>query len=189
MGAFVAGATIIIKILLFYYNRKGEIPEGTYELDDPRARIFKIKYMLRIFGLKIFHATPFKIADTFALRFWGNVKLGKDVKMDDSITDPQYLEIGDYSQISAMARVHTHDIINGKLYIKRTKIGNRVIIGGYAHLKPGVEIADGSIAGIAAWFRKNRKCKRTALWLGKPAFELPIEFMQKSVRAKDRFVD
>ena len=142
-----------------------------------------------MFGLKLYHGTPFKITDTLPMKLWGNVKLGRNVKMDDSITDPQYLEVGDFSQIAARARVHTHYFIDGRLYIKKVKIGKNVIIGGYAHLKPGVEIADGSVAGIAAWFRKNRKCKRRALYMGKPAFELPIEFVTRATKAKERYVD
>ena len=189
LGAFIIGASLTIKLFLIYYDRKAEIPEGYYELDDPRAKWFKIKYCLRMFGLRLFHKTPFKIADTFALRLWGQVKIGKNVKMDDAVVDPQYLEIDDFSQVSARARIHTHDIIDGKLYIKSVKIGKNVLLGGYAHLKPGVEIADESIAGIAAWFRKNRKCTRCALYLGKPAFELPIEFVNRAVSAKEKYVD
>jgi UDP-3-O-[3-hydroxymyristoyl] glucosamine N-acyltransferase len=142
-----------------------------------------------MFGLKLFHATHFKIADTFVMRLWGNVKLGKNVKMDDAVVDPQYLEIGDFSQVSARSRIHTHDIIDGKLYIKTVKIGRNVLLGGYAHLKPGVEIADGSFAGIAAWFRKNRKCNRCALYIGKPVFELPIEYVNRIATAREKFVD
>ncbi|HUX98556.1 MAG TPA: hypothetical protein VMV49_03325 [Candidatus Deferrimicrobium sp.] len=189
IGFFIAGTTLFIKIFLVYYDRKAEIPEGYYELDDPRAKWFKIKYCLRMFGLRLFHKTPFKIADTFALRLWGQVKIGKNVKMDDAIVDPQYLEVDDYSQIAAGARVHTHDIIDGKLYIKKVVIGKKVLVGAYAHIKPGVEIADGSVLAVAAWLRKNRICKNPALWLGKPAFELPLEILTKAARLEGRYVD
>jgi acetyltransferase-like isoleucine patch superfamily enzyme len=189
VGFFIAGTTIFIKLFIAYYDRKAEIPEGTYELDDPRVRIFKIKYILRRFGLWIFHGTPFKLADTFAMRLWGNVKFSKNVKIDDAIIDPQYLEVGDYSQIATGARVHTHDIIDGKLYIKKVKIGNDCLIGAYVHIKPGLELADGSIIAVAAWMRKNRICKRPALWVGKPAFELPVEIMTKATRLEGKYVD
>lgn len=155
----------------------------------PRMKIFKIKYLLRLFGLRIFRGTPFKIADTFLLRFWGGIVIGKYVKLDVAIIDPQYLEIGDYSQLTARTRVHTHDISNGEVYIKKVKIGKNVLIGGFSHIKPGVEIADNSFGGIAAWFRKNQKCKRRALYLGKPVAEFPIELVNKAVRAKERYID
>jgi len=189
LGFFIVGTVLFIKIFILYYDRKGEIPEGTYELDDPRAKWFKIKYILRMFGLRLFHNTPFKITDSFAMRFWGNVNLAQNVKLEDAIVDPQYLEIGDFSQIAAGARVHTHDIIDNKLYIKKVKIGKNVLIGSFAHLKPGVEIADGSVVAVAAWFRKNRICKNPALWLGKPAFELPLELLTKSARLEGKYVD
>lgn len=189
MGLLIIGTTLLVKIFIMYYDKKGEIPEGTYELDDPRAKWFKIKYCLRMFGLRIFHNTPFKIGDSFAMRFWGHVKLAPNVKLEDAIVDPQYLELGDYTQIAAGARVHTHDIVDNKLYIKTVKIGSNVLIGSYAHIKPGVEIADGSIAAVAAWFRKNRICKNPALWLGKPAFELPLEMVTKSARLEGKYVD
>jgi len=75
MGFLIVGTTLIVKIFIMYYDRKGEIPEGTYELDDPRAKWFKIKYLLRMFGLRLFHNTPFKLAEPFAMRLWGHVKL------------------------------------------------------------------------------------------------------------------
>jgi acetyltransferase-like isoleucine patch superfamily enzyme len=189
LGFFIAGTTIFTKILLVYYDRKAEIPEGYYELDDPKAKVFKMKYCLRRFGLRLFDVTPFKIVDTFALRLWGNTKIGKNVKLSDAIIDPQYLEVGDFSQIAQGSRVHTHDIIDGKLYVKTVKIGKKVLIGNFAHIKPGVEIADESIGGVMAWFRLNRICKRPALYIGKPIVELPIEFINRAARAKEKYVD
>ena len=189
IGFFVVGTILCIKLFLMYYDKKVEIPEGTYELDDPRAKIFKIKYFLRLFGLRIFHGTPFKIADTMAMKVWGNVKIGKTTKLEDAYVDPQYLEIGDYCQIALAVRIHTHDIVDGKLYIKKVKLGNNVIIGPYVHIKPGVEVADGSVLGIAAWLRKNLKTKHPALWIGKPAFELPLSFLTKSAHLEGKYID
>lgn len=189
LGTFVVGSAIVIKLLLIYYNRKAAIPEGTYDVNDPLMKIFKIKYLIRLFGLRIFRSTPFKIADTFALRFWGNVKIGKNVKLDSAIIDPQYLEVGDHSQLAARVRVHTHDISDGKVYIKKVVIGKNTLIGGYSHIRPGVEIADNCVAGIAAWFNKNRKYKQRALLMGKPAYELPIELFKKAASAKEKYID
>ena len=189
LGFLIVGTSIMTKILLVYYDRKAEIPEGYYELDDPRAKWFKIKYFLRLFGLRLFDGTPMNIASAFALRFWGNTKIGTNVKIVDSYTDPQYIEIGDYSTIAALTRIHTHDIIDGKLYIQKVKIGKNVLIGAYSHIKPGVEIADGSVTAVAAWFRKNRKCKRPALWLGKPCAEFPLSILGKAAHVKGRYVD
>lgn len=189
VGFFVVGITLFTKIFISYYDRKAEIPEGTYELDDPRAKWFKIKYFLRLFGLKFFHNTPFKIADTFALRFWGHVKINGDVKMDDSFADPQYIELNENTQVAMGVRLHTHDIIDGKLWIKKVIIGKNVIVGVYSHIKPGVEIADGSVIGTGAWMRKNRKCPRPALWIGKPAAELPLSLVSKAARLEGKYVD
>ena len=189
LGLFIFGTTLLINILLKYYDRKAEIPEGTYELDDPRAKYFKIKYCLRTFGLRLFHGTPFKIADAYALNVWGNSKAGKDVNLGNGIIDPQYLEIGANTQISSGARIHTHRIIDGKLYIKRVKLGKNVLIGGYVHIEPGVEIADGSIAGIDAWFERDQKCQERALWIGKPARKLPLEAVTHSAKLEGKYVD
>ena len=189
IGFFILGTVLFTKIFLIYYDRKGEIPEGTYDLNDPRAKWFKIKYILRMFGLRLFHGTPFKIADTFALRFWGKIKLGKNVKFDDAIVDPQYLEVGDYSQIAAGARVHTHEIIDNKLYIKKVKIGKVIMVGTYSHLKPGVEFVDESVCGVGAWFPENTKYTRPALFIGKPASELPLSMLTKSARLEGKYVD
>jgi acetyltransferase-like isoleucine patch superfamily enzyme len=189
LGFFIVGICLLIKLLIVYYDKKAEIPEGYYELDDPRAKLFKIKYSLRIFGIKLFHGTPFKILDTLAMRLWGNAKLGKFVEIDYAIVDPQYIEVGDNTQIGQRARIHTHDFVDGKLYVKKVKIGKRVLIGGLTHISPGVEIADNSMSGIGAWFETDRICKKSALWVGKPVSELPIEFVRKSTQAKERYID
>ncbi len=189
LGFFVVGTTIFTKIFLVYYDRKAEIPEGEYELTDPRAQYFKIKYLLRLFGLRIFRASLFSIADTFVMRFWGTVKFGKNVELDHAFIDPQYLEVGDNSIIGTAARVHTHDIIDGKLYVKRVKIGKGVLIGTFAHICLGVELADKSIVAVGVWMRKNRRCRKPALWIGKPVIELPLEFMQDRGKKSLKYVD
>ncbi len=189
MGFFIFGMVGFIKIFIAYYDRKAEIPEGTYELDDSRAKIFKIKYLIRMFGLKLFHNTPFRIGDTFAMRLWGNVTFGKNIVLEDAIVDPQYIEIGDSVVMAGGARIHTHDIVDGKLYIKKVKIGKNSIIGAFCHIRPGGELVEGSIIAVAAWLRKNLKTKRPALWLGKPAFELPIEMITQSAGIEKKIVD
>ncbi|NVM28967.1 MAG: hypothetical protein HWN65_08985 [Candidatus Helarchaeota archaeon] len=189
LGFFSVGTTLFTKIFLAYYDHKAEIPEGYYELDDPRAKIFKIKYLLRLFGLRLFRAMPFKVGDTFVMRFWGNVTFGNYIVIENAIVDPQYLELGDNVVMAAGARIHTHDIIKGKLYIKKVKIGKNSILGGCCHIKPGVELPARSIVAAAAWFRKNRKCKRPALWMGKPAFELPLIALTGSTGIKKKVVD
>lgn len=177
---FILGTTLVIKLFISSYDKKAEIPEGIYDLDDPRAKYFKIKYFLRRFGLQLIAKMPFTIAETFLMRFWGNVKIGRNVIVVNAIIDPQYIEIGDNVIIAAGARLHTHDIIDGKLYIKKVIIGRNTLVGAFCHIKPGVEIADGSIIAVGAWMRKNRKCKRPALWVGKPAFELPLEVITQT---------
>jgi acetyltransferase-like isoleucine patch superfamily enzyme len=189
LGFFVFGMAAFVKIFISHYDKKAEIPEGTYELDDPRAKIFKIKYLLRMFGLKLFHNTPIRIGDTFAMRLWGNVTFGKNIVLEDAIVDPQYIEIGDNVVMAGGARIHTHDIVEGKLYIKKVKIGNNAIIGAFCHIRPGVELVDGSVIAVAAWLRKNLKTKRPSLWLGKPAFELPIEMITQSAGVEKKIVD
>ena len=180
IGIFLVATVLIIKVYLLYYDKKGDIPEGTYDFTDPIAKIFKIKYFLRLFGLKIFHMIPFKIADTFAIEFWGNVILGKNVVLYEAVIDPQYLEIGDNVTIAPQARIHTHMIIDNQLYVKKVKIGNNVEIGAFAHINAGVQIADESVIAVGAWLRKNLKCKKPALWIGKPAYSLPLEMITYS---------
>ncbi len=189
LGFFIAGTTIFTKIFLLYYDRKAEISEGYYELDDPYAKIFKTKYFLRLFGLGLFRSTFFKIADTFAMRLWGTVNVGQYSKLEDAIVDPQYLEVGDNTQIGAGARVHTHDIINGKLYFKKVILGNNVLVGAFTHIKPGVELVDGTITAVATWLEKDLKTEKPALWLGKPAIEYPLSKVTKSAKLDGKSVD
>lgn len=189
MGFFAFGTAIFVKIFLIYYNRKAEIPEGYYELDDPKAKIFKIKYMLRIFGLKLIRKTPLSIADTFAMSFWGNVSLGKNIVIQDAIVDPQYIEFGDNVVIGGGARIHTHAFVDGKLYIKKVKIAQNVMVGAIAHVEPGFEVAEGSLIAVLAQVERDQKSDKPVLWMGQPASQFPIELITQTAGFQEKKVD
>jgi len=188
LGIFIFGTSFMITLIRWYYDSKVEIPEGVYDLEDPRAKYFKIKHCLQKFGLRLFHATPFKIGDTIGIRAFTNSFIGVNVKMEDAYIDPQYLKIGDYTQIATRTRVHTFKIADGKLHIKWVKLGANVLIAVYSHIAPGVVIEDGAMSGIGTWFEEDKTYSQ-ALWIGNPARKLPFEAISRSDKVEDKYID
>ncbi|MHA1648578.1 MAG: hypothetical protein ACTSYB_00165 [Candidatus Helarchaeota archaeon] len=169
---FLTFSVITTKLLIT------SVPEGTYELDSQEARTWKFSYLLKKFCIRLVDATIFDVADVFVLQFFGN-KIGKNVILKEGIVDPEYLEIGDYVNISALSRVHTHNIIEGKLVLKGVKIGNNVILGGVSHLDVGCEVGAGTLLGIATYCKPNEKLKPNSLYIGNPPAKLPKELLKK----------
>ncbi|MFX1295339.1 MAG: hypothetical protein ACFFD2_10865, partial [Promethearchaeota archaeon] len=81
--------------------------------------------------------------------------------------------------ISILSRVHTHNIIDGKLVLKRVKIGDNVMVGGVSHIDVGCEIGTGTLLGIATYCKPNKKLKPNALYLGNPAMKYPKDLLKK----------
>ncbi len=188
LAIFIFGTSFMITLIRWYYDSKAEIPEGVYDLEDPRAKYFKIKHCLQRFGLRLFHATPLKIGDTIGIRAFTNSFIGINVKMEDAYVDPQYMKIGDYTQIATRTRVHTFKIVDGKLHIKWVKIGLNVLIAVYSHIAPGVVIEDEAMSGIGTWFEEDKTYSR-ALWVGNPARKLPIESISHSDKIEEKIID
>lgn len=154
------------------------VPEGEYELDSAEASEWKFKYLVKKFCLSVIHSTPFAILDVFVLMYLGN-KIGKNCVIKEGLVDPEYLDLGDYVIISALSRVHTHNIIDGKLVLKGIKIGDKVVLGGVSHLDVGAEVGENSLLGIATYVKPNKKLKPNALYMGKPAIKYPKDLLKK----------
>ncbi len=174
VGFFLTFGAIAAKLLI------STIPEGTYELDSKEARKWKFNYLLKKFLISLFHATIFDLADVFVLRYVYGNKIGKNVIVKEGLVDPEYLEIGNYANIPAQARVHTHNIIDGKLVLRKVKIGNKVMVGSVAHLDVGVEVGDGAIVAVATRIKVDAKLEPNALYLGTPNYvKFPKDLLKK----------
>jgi len=172
IGFFLAFLALAAKAFITY------IPEGTYELDSAEAKTWKFSYLVKKFCIGLIDASIIDIIDIYILRFFGN-KIGKNVILKEAIVDPEYLEIGDFVNIAVLSRIHTHNVIDGKLVLKGVKIGHKVVIGGVSHLDVGCEVGDGAILGIATYCKPNKKLKGNALWMGNPPAKFPKSMLKK----------
>ena len=103
--------------------------------------------------------------------------------------DPEFLEIGANTECAAFSIIHTHQIKDGKLHIKRTKLGRNVIIGGFAHIGAGVEIGDNTIVGLGAYIPDEMKLEPNSLYIGNPPKRYPVSVLSKKYEEKKRKVD
>lgn len=154
------------------------IPEGTYEMNSEEAKAWKFSYLLKKYCIRLVDATVIDLIDVYFLKLFGN-KIGRNTIVKEGIVDPEYLDFGDFVTIAVLARVHTHNVIDGKLVLKGVKIGEKVVVGGVAHLDVGSEIGPGSILGIATYIKPNRRLKGNNLWMGNPATNFPKTLLKK----------
>ncbi|MHA1798383.1 MAG: hypothetical protein ACTSVY_08030 [Candidatus Helarchaeota archaeon] len=188
---FCLGIGFITWLILFTYRivlNKG-LEEGVYDLDDPRVKAWKTNYLLKLFIMKLIHHSPFVYTDVFILLAFRN-KVSTNVRINKCFYDPEFIDIGANTECAAFSIIHTHQITpDGKLHIKRTRIGKNVIIGGFAHIGAGVEIGDNTIVGLATYIPDDMKLEPDSLYVGNPPKRYPKSILKKKYDDKKRKVD
>jgi len=187
---FCVGIGLVTFVILFMYrimlNRRLE--EGVYDLDDKRVKAWKTNYLLKLYVMKLLHHSPFVYTDVFLLQAFRNI-ISSNVRIVKCFYDPEFLNIGENSECAAFSIIHTHQIKDGKLHIKRTKLGKNVIIGGFAHVGAGVEIGDNTIVGLGAYIPDEMKLEPNSLYIGNPPKRYPVSVLSKKYEEKKRKVD
>lgn len=166
-GYFLYGFTLIALTgmlrVVFRLNAK----EGEYPLVSAGAIKWGLATALKspvsITFLNFILMTPFA---ALFYRLMG-AKIGKNVQINSkSCADPSLLEIGDNSVIGGHATVLGHTFEDGKLVLKKVKIGNNVVVGLNAVILPGVVVGDGASIAAAAVVLKNTKIPSGSTYLG-----------------------
>jgi|GEM_PF-3592417 len=86
-----------------------------------------------------------------------------------SLSDPEFISVGNNSVIGGKACVLAHVIEKGSLIIKRISIGDNCVIGVGSIIMPGVTIGDNAIIAANSTVLKNQKIKKGEMWGGSPA--------------------
>jgi len=127
-----------------------------------------------IFALKYAPPVEFK---NHAYRFFLGMKIGKDVAISpDVIFDPifpELIEIGDGCLVGWGARIFTHEAWLDRISIKPVKLGNRVFIGGFSVVRPGVALADEVF--IASNSFVNKSIEKKGVYGGVPIKQIRKE--------------
>jgi len=116
-----------------------------------------------------FNLSPLKV---LFLKMIG-CKIGKNVVLaaEEWIFDPYVTEIGDNTTIGGRSIVTGH-IGEGRLIIKKIKIGNNVLIGGECFIMPGAIIEDNVVLGAKSLVLKDQVLQKGKTYAGIPAREI-----------------
>jgi len=160
----------------FFINiLKLKYEEGVYELTLRDKTFFKFvlfsaMYLPLIKLLRLFGLEP--LATKYAKLL--GAKIGKNVILAGRINDPCLTEIGDNSVIGGHSIISAHTG-EDKLILKRVKIGKNCIVGGWAHIMPGVIMEDDAVLGARSLATKNKVLKSYKVYGGVPAREIKVK--------------
>ncbi|HVQ00823.1 MAG TPA: acyltransferase [Candidatus Thermoplasmatota archaeon] len=157
-------------------------------------RVLRVRYTEGVYGTTIKDKTSFKFILSYALYFptykvigflnmppikvvflkMIGCKIGRNVVLaaDEWIFDPYVTEIGDNTTIGARSIITGHIGEGGRVYIKKVRIGNMVLIGGDAMIMPGVTIEDNVVVGAKSLVLKDQVLKQGKVYAGIPAREI-----------------
>jgi hypothetical protein len=156
-------------------------------------RLLHLKYEEGEYGTTIKDKTSFKLVVSNALYFptykligFFNMsplkvlflkmigcKIGKNVVLaaEEWIFDPYVTEIGDNTTIGGRSIVTGH-VGEGRLIIKKIKIGNNCLIGGDCFIMPGAIIEDNVVLGAKSLVLKDQILQKGKTYAGIPAREI-----------------
>ncbi len=166
--SLITFSIIFINILSLKYE-EGEYAQNLGEKTYFRYNLYFLLYYPVYKFLNIIVYPPIK---SFYLSKIG-AKIGKNVflALDEIIFDPPMIEIGDNTMIGSRAMILGH-IGEGKLILKKTKIGNNCLIGTDSVIMPGAVIEDNVVVAAKSLVPKNAVLLSGRTYAGIPVKEL-----------------
>ncbi len=167
---FLYGVILILLVGLLRGLLRLNLREGAYPLVSLDAIKWAISTALKspvsITFLSVLLLTPFA---ALFYRLMG-AKIGREVQINSkSCADPSLLEIGDRSVIGGHATIVGHLFEEGRLILKRVRIGQRVVVGLNAIILPGVDVGDGAVIAAGAVVPKDTRIAPGSVYLGAPS--------------------
>lgn len=150
-GYFLYGITLILLVGALRRILRLNLREGEYPLRSREAvkwaMTVALKSPVSITFLNVLLLTPFA---ALFYRLMG-ATIGRGVVMNTrSCADPSLLEIGDDTVIGGHATVLGHTFEDGRLILRRVRIGARVLVGVNAIILPGATIGDDATIAAGA---------------------------------------
>jgi acetyltransferase-like isoleucine patch superfamily enzyme len=167
---FLYGALLILLAGLLQRLLRLNLREGAHPLLSLEAAKWAVSIALKspvsITFLNVLLLTPF--AAVF-YRLMG-AKIGRGVQINTkSCADPSLLEIGDQSVIGGHATIVGHVFEEGRLLLKRVRIGKGVVVGINAVILPGADVGDGAMIGAGAVVPKDARVAPGSVYRGAAA--------------------
>ncbi len=164
-------STLFIRVLRVRYS------EGTYgtTIKDKISFKFIMSYALYFPTYKVIGFLNMPPVKVLFLKMIG-CKIGKNVVLaaEELIFDPYVTEIGDNTTIGARTIITGHIGEGGRVYIKKIRIGNMVLIGGDSFIMPGATIEDNVVVGAKSLVLKDQVLKQGKTYAGVPAREINV---------------
>lgn len=169
-GIAVFGFFLCLIVPIFSYLSFARLKEGTYPLYSLETLQWAAYntwiLMVRFTIMNFIRNTPFY---SLWIRMMG-CKIGKNVQINTLVmADASLLEVGDNTVVGGDCTLICHAVEEGKLVLRRTKIGKNVTLGLMSIILPGVEIGDGASIGANSVVTKNCKIPANEIWAGNPA--------------------
>ncbi len=168
MFSMMISSTLFIRLLHLRYG------EGEYGTTIKDKTAFKLVvnnalYFPTYKMIGFFNISPLKV---LFLKMIG-CKIGKNVVLaaEEWIFDPYVTEIGDNTTIGGRSIVTGH-VGEGRLIIKKVKIGNNCLIGGDCFIMPGAIIEDHVVLGAKSLVLKDQILQKGKTYAGVPAREI-----------------
>ena len=100
----------------------------------------------------------------FLYRLMG-AKIGKNVKMNGLLVEPDFITIGDNTIIGHKTLITGHIVNKDKTYLNNVVIGKNCLIGGFSIIAPGVIIEDDVTVGALSIVPQSKKIKKSMVYL------------------------
>ncbi len=142
--------------------------EGEYDLRPTNPQVFKWYLSLSLYKISMIFGRVSHITRALVVRLFGG-KVGRNVYLQGHVTEPYFVEIGEYTVIGDQAKIFTHIADRpGKIIFRRVQIGSCCLIGYGSLIMPGSRISDYTIVGAYAIVPKNSFLE-SGVWVGAPA--------------------
>ncbi len=163
--------------------------EGEYDLTPLNKEVYKWYLSLSLYKTSMIIGRISHITRGLVIRLFGG-KVGRDVYFQGHVTEPYFLEIGDYTVVGDQAKIFTHIADKpGKILFGRVKIGKNCLIGYGALVMPRSKIKDYVIIGAYSIVPKGSVLDK-GIWVGSSARKIrdlnPEEI--KIVRPEQEFI-
>jgi acetyltransferase-like isoleucine patch superfamily enzyme len=150
------------------------VDEGVYDMSILDWNFFKytLYFVLYRPSLKLIGILPLLPLRIRYLKLVG-LKMGKSSVFAGSelIHDPYMVEIGEQTLIGGWSHIIGHSG-EKKLVIKKVKIGDNCLIGGFSMIMPGVVIEDNVTLGLHSVVLKDMHLEKGKFYAGTPAKEV-----------------
>jgi acetyltransferase-like isoleucine patch superfamily enzyme len=159
---------------LFIRLLRLRVDEGVYDVSILDWNFFKYTLFFVLYrpSLKLINVLPLVPLRIRYLKLVG-LKMGKSSVLAGSeiIHDPYMVEIGEQTLIGGWSHISGHSG-EKKFVVKKVKIGDNCLIGGFSVILPGAVIEDDVTLGLHSVVLKDMRLEKGKFYAGIPAKEI-----------------